>query len=517
MTSVEFGSSRGEEQLADAPIIEVRGLTKRFPGVTALDQIDFTLFPGEIHALLGENGAGKTTLMNILYGLYYPDEGEILIKGQPINHHSPQEAIQTGIGMVHQDFRLVPSFTVAENIILGDKTQPFWLSARKIDDQVRVLSEQYGLAVDPRAKVADLPVGLQQRVAILKALYRGAEILILDEPTSVLAPQEIEGFFTTLGIMREQGKTIIFITHKLQEALTIADRITVLRQGKHLATAKPQEVNKEQLATMMVGRGVDFAVQKPEVKPGKIVLSLENVFTEDDDGKGLNGISFQLRQGEILGIAGVAGNGQTELAEVVSGLKEISRGVISINGQRLAKLSPLKAINLGVTHIPEDRRGMGVAERLSVEDNLSLRRIHQPSFSSRGLLKREKIGEFSRRLIKRFNIITPSLETPVSSLSGGNLQRVIVGREIDASQGVLIANLPTQGLDVAATAFVRKLLIEQQVEDQAVLLISQDLDEIMALSDQIGVMDEGRMFGPFLRREITRERVGLMMAGINPK
>lgn len=506
-----------KEQLNKRPILEVRGLTKRFPGVVALNKVDFSIYPGEIHALLGENGAGKTTLMNILYGLYQSDEGEILINGKPFNPHSPQEAIEAGIGMVHQDFRLIPSLTVTENVILGDRGQSFWFSTKKANVEVRNLSERYGLPIDPAVKVADLPVGLQQRTAILKALRKEAEILILDEPTSVLTPQETELLFFTLERMKQEGKTIIFITHKLQEVLNIADRITVLRKGKHIATVKTSEVDQNRLAVMMIGREINFGFQKEETVPGEVVLSLENIFTDNDDAKGLKGVSFQLRRGETLGIAGVAGNGQTDLAEVITGLRRIRKGVIGINGQRLTKLTPSKAIGLGLTHIPEDRHGMGVASNLPVKDNLILRRFRQPPFNVRGLLNNRKISEFGHRLIDQFNISTPRIETPIRTLSGGNLQKVIVGREIDACKGILVANLPTQGLDVAATAFIRKLLSTQQLEGQSVLLISQDLDELMAISDRIGIMFEGKMFGPFPKNGITREEIGLMMAGINSK
>jgi len=498
----------------NVPAVEMRGITKRFPGVLANDHIDLTVRAGEIHTLLGENGAGKSTLMNILSGLYRPDEGEIYIHGQEATLRSPRDAIELGVGMVHQDFMLVASHTATENVTLGLKTPRFLLNLAQTEQRIAELSKQYGLKVDPHAKIWQLSVGEQQRVEILKMLYRGADALILDEPTAVLTPQEVKELFATLRRMSREGKAIIFISHKLDEVMAISDRITMLRRGKVIATTLPSETSKKELAKMMVGRGVLFQVSRKPVEKGEIILEVRELRTLNDKGlPALKGISFSIRQGEILGIAGVAGNGQRELAEVVTGLRRCTGGRVFIGGKDATNCSPREVIRDGVGHIPGDRLGMGLIPNLAVSDNIILKEYREPPLARGPFLDCLSIRDFVSRLIEAFKIITPSQETPVKLLSGGNLQRTILAREIASGPDLMVAVHPTRGLDVGATESVRNTLLEQREKRAAILLISEDLDEILALSDRIAVINEGEIMGVVPAEEADIEEIGLMMAG----
>ena len=498
----------------DTPLVRMQGITKRFPGVLANDNIDLEVRASQVHALLGENGAGKTTLMNILSGLYRADRGEIYVRGRRANLQSPRDAIDLGIGMVHQHFMLVDPQTVAENVILGLKTPRFFLDMVYIERRIAEFSEQYGLQVDPRARIWQLSVGEQQRVEILKMLYRGVDILIMDEPTAVLTPQEVEELFVTLRRMADEGKAVIFISHKLDEVMAISDRITVLREGKVVATVDTSQTTKEKLARMMVGREVLFRVEKKPIEPGEVVLEVRNLQALNDKGlPALKGVSFTIRQGEILGIAGVAGNGQRELAEVVTGLRKATGGGVFIAGCDLTNCSPRRVIREQVSHVPEDRLGMGLVPNLAVSDNVILKSYRDPPLARGPFLDRRSIGRFATRLIQAFNIITPSQETPVKLLSGGNLQRTILAREISIGPRLMVAVHPTRGLDVGATESVRNLLLKQREEGAAILLISEDLDELLTLSDRIAVMYEGRIMGVVDAEGADVEEIGLMMAG----
>ena len=498
----------------DTPLVKMQGITKRFPGVLANDNIDLEVQAGQVHALLGENGAGKTTLMNILSGLYRADAGEIYIRGQRVHLQSPRDAIDLGIGMVHQHFMLVEPQTVAENVILGLKTPRFFLDMARIEREIAGFSKQYGLQVDPRARIWQLSVGEQQRVEILKMLYRGVDLLIMDEPTAVLTPQEVDELFVTLRRMADEGKAVIFISHKLDEVMAISDQVTVLRSGKVVATVDTSQTTKEELARMMVGREVLFRVEKKPVEPGEVVLEVHNLQTLNDKGlPALKGVSFTIRQGEILGIAGVAGNGQRELAEVVTGLRKATNGRVLIAGCELTNCSPRRVIRERVSHVPEDRLGMGLVPNLAVSDNVILKSYRDPPLARGPFLDRRSIRRFAARLIKAFNIITPSQETPVKLLSGGNLQRTILAREISIGPRLMVAVHPTRGLDVGATESVRNLLLKQREDGAAILLISEDLDELLTLSDRIAVMYEGRIMGIVDVEEADVGEIGLMMAG----
>jgi simple sugar transport system ATP-binding protein len=492
----------------------MQGITKRFPGVLANDHVDLTLYRGETLALLGENGAGKSTLMNILVGLYRPDAGEVIVRGRPVEIHSPHEAAELGIGMVHQEFMLVPTMTVAQNIILGISDLPFRPSMGKIVQEIRDLSARYNLQVDPEAYVWQLSVGQQQRVEILKLIYRDADILILDEPTAVLTPQETEELGRVLELMRSEGKSIIFITHKMGEVMAFSDRVCVLRQGEVVATKETEETDARELARLMVGREVLFRLDKEEKAPGDVVLALQAVHADNERGlPALRGVSFEVRQGEILGIAGVAGNGQRELAEVVTGLREITDGNLIINRENLTNCSPLEIIKSGVSHIPADRMGMGAVGDMAVADNIAMKGYRKPPLSAWGMLKRGRIVDFAQAMIEIFRIMTPTPHTYVKFLSGGNIQKTILAREIDACAGLLVAVYPSRGLDVGATEAVRKRLLEQREQDRAILLISEDLDELLTISDRIAVLYEGQIVGILSADEADIETLGLMMAG----
>ena len=497
------------------PALEVRNITKRFPGVLANDHISFTLMPGEIHALLGENGAGKSTLMNIIYGLYEQDEGEILVHGKSTEINNPNDAIALGIGMVHQHFMLVPTLTVTENIILGNEvTSGLTLDRRGAAKRIRELSEQYGLAIDTDAYVRDISVGHQQRVEIVKALYRGADILILDEPTAVLTPQEADDLFAVIRTLVEQGKSIIFITHKLREVLALANRISVLRHGKLVGSTTPEEATESSIASMMVGRDVVLVVEKEPAKPGKAILELNNLFVrEDRDLMAVNGVSLEVRAGEILGIAGVQGNGQTELVEAIVGLRRVEEGTVRIAGQNATNASPRKITEIGVGHIPEDRQADGLVTSYTIADNLVLNTYYQSPFA-RGLLRNEAaIQEQAEQLVKKFDVRTPSIVTSAGSLSGGNQQKVIVAREFTRPVKLIIAAQPTRGVDVGSIEFIHSQLVELRDQGAAVLLVSAELDEILALSDRIAVMYHGKIVATSQRDEITRNELGLLMAG----
>ncbi len=493
--------------------VEMKGIVRHFPGVLANDHVDFDLRVGEIHALLGENGAGKSTLMNILTGLYEPDEGAIWVKGRRVSFSSPREAIEAGIGMVHQHFMLVPSHTVTENILLGLDKPRFWLRLPEYDQQVAELSQRFGLKVDPKAKIWQLSVGEQQRVEILKMLYRGADVLIMDEPTAVLAPQEIEELFKTLRTMTEEGKSIIFISHKLNEVMDIADRITVLRRGKVTAAGlRASETNKAELARLMVGREVLFTMEKKEQTPGKKVLVVEDVHAENDRGlPALRGVSLYIREGEIVGLAAIAGNGQSELVEVITGLRPCTKGRVLVNGQEVQNRSARSAIDAGVAHIPEDRTQVGTAPNLSITDNLIMKSYRRPPLAQGWAIDRIAARQQAEGLKEQYEIMAPNVQTPVRLLSGGNLQRVILAREISAEPTLMIAVQPTRGLDVGAIEGVRRMLLAQREANKAILLVSEELEELIALSDRIYVLYEGQVMGEV--HDGSMEEIGLMMTG----
>jgi len=499
--------------------LEMRGVTKRFPGVLANDNVHFELRKGEIHALLGENGAGKTTLMNILYGLYTPDEGQVFLNGQEATIKSPSDAISQGIGMVHQHFMLIPVMTVAENIMLGREVTRGGavLDPREAARRIAELSLQFGLAVDPDALVADLPVGLQQRTEIIKALYREADVLILDEPTAVLTPQEIKELFKVMRSLASQGKSIIFITHKLKEVFAVADSITVLRDGVVVGSTRPAEATEGSLAAMMVGREVILQVPKGEARPGKPVLEVRGLRALDErEQLALNGVSFTVQEGEVLGIAGVQGNGQTELVEVLTGLRSSLSGQIVIGGQDVTGASPRTVTEQGVAHVPEDRHEFGMVDSYPVADNLILCNYYLPPFA-RGVVMQDKaIADQASKLVEEFDIRAPSIYTPGSSLSGGNQQKLVVARELSRPIKLLIASQPTRGVDVGSIEFIHGRIIEQRDQGVAVLLVSAELDEIMSLSDRIAVLYHGEVMDTVPAEGAEREALGLLMAGVKP-
>ena len=506
-------------------VVRMVGIVKRFPGVLANDHVNFELRTGEIHALLGENGAGKTTLMNILYGIYHHDEGEIYIKGRRVNIRSPRDAMDLGIGMVHQHFMLVPSFTVAENVALGLKEVRLVLDLNDIKERIKELSEKFGLRVDPDARIWQLSVGEKQRVEIIKALYRNAEILILDEPTSVLTPQEVSQLFSAIKIMVSEGLSVIFITHKLDEVFQVADRVTVMRRGKVVGILLASQTAKEELARLMVGREVLFKLQKEPVERGRPVLEVESLWALDDRGLlAVRGVSFKVKAGEILGVAGVAGNGQRELAEVIVGLREAQRGRIIIEGEDMTNKPPSEVLKRGVAYIPEDRLKDGLIPDFSIAENLLLGKHRSPEFSKKlsrilsiYLINWKKIIEYAAELIKEFNINPPCPWVRSRNLSGGNIQRLILARELSAKPKLIVACQPTRGLDVAATEYVRSFLLKQRAGGCAVLLISEDLDEVLQLSDRVMVMHEGKVMGIVPAEGVDLEEVGLMMAGTKVK
>jgi general nucleoside transport system ATP-binding protein len=500
--------------MADAPLLELKGITKRFPGVVANDHVDFELAKGEVHALLGENGAGKSTLMNILYGLYHPDEGEIRLRGKNVRIHSPREAIDLGIGMVHQHFMLIPVMTVAENIVLHAEPHngPF-LDVDQANERVQEISKQFGLAVRPDARVESISVGMQQRVEILKALYRGAEILILDEPTAVLTPQEAQELFEILESLKAEGKSIIFISHKLNEVLEVAERITVLRRGKTIETVPREGATEEGLAKLMVGREVLLRVEKKPAEPGDALLQVEDLRVCDERGlETCRALSFEVHAGEIVGIAGVDGNGQSELIDAITGLRRPETGRILVADKDLTWGSSRECLDAGVGHIPEDRQVRGLVLDFTLAENLALHDYRGEPESKYGWLFPRRLVARARQLLKEFDVRGGGPQTLASALSGGNQQKVVVAREVARNPQVLIAAQPTRGLDVGAIEFVHRRLVEERDEGRAILLISFELDEILSLSDRILVIYEGRIVNEF-SPDTSEEEIGIAMLG----
>lgn len=503
--------------MTTTPVLEIRNISKHFPGVIANQEINLKLYPGEILALLGENGAGKSTLMNIIYGLYQPTGGEILVNDRPVVLHNPNDAIALGIGMVHQHFQLVPVMTVAENIMLGSESvKRGLLDTRTVAARIQELSHRYNLDVDPYAVVEDLPVGVRQRVEIVKALYRNANILILDEPTAVLTPQEIEGLFAVMARLREQGTSIIFITHKLKEVLRVADRIAVLRQGRLAGEAEPRQATEGSLAALMVGREVILTVNKGAAQPADVILDLQKVSARDDLGhQALRSVSFQVHAGEIVGVAGVQGNGQTELVETLTGLRKVDGGRILINGHDLTNASPRRITEIGEScHIPEDRHAYGMVDDYSIAENLVLNSYYHAPYARGLTINQRAIREHAQTLVKTFDVRTPSVENSGGSLSGGNQQKMVVAREFSRPIKLLIAAQPTRGIDVGSIEFIHQQIVDKRDHGVAVLVVSSELDEILALADRIVVMYKGEVIGIVPRAQATREGLGLLMAGV---
>jgi general nucleoside transport system ATP-binding protein len=496
-------------------VLEARNVTKTFPGVIANKDVSLKLYRGEVLALLGENGAGKTTLMNILYGLYHQDSGEMLVRGEPVRISSPSESIRRGIGMVHQHFMLVPVFTVAENIVLGAET----LTGLSLDlstarRRIRELSKQYNLHVDPDAFVKDLSVGQQQRVEIVKALYRKADILILDEPTAVLTPQEADDLFVVIRTLKAQGTSVIFISHKLKEVLAIADRIMVLRRGQAVGETTPQTATERSLAEMMVGRSVILEVEKRPAQPGEVVLELRELRVDDDRGQQVvNDVSLQVRAGEIVGVAGVQGNGQTELVEAITGLRTARSGTLLIAGTDFTNAVPRKITEAGTAHVPEDRQEDGLVLGYTIADNLVLNTYYLPPFAKGIARNEDAINANAEKLVKQYDVRTPSAFVPVANLSGGNKQKVIIARELSRPIKLLIAAQPTRGVDVGSIEFIHKTIVEQRDAGAAVLVVSAELDEVMSLADRIAVMYHGQIVAIVPADQATREDLGLLMAG----
>ncbi len=494
--------------------VELRGITKRFGSFTANDRIDLVVEPGEIHCLLGENGAGKSTLMNVLFGLLHADEGEILIDGQPVQFANSGEAVRHGIGMVHQHFMLVPVFTAAENVVLGfEPTKSFnRLDHKTANAQIRELSQKFGLDVNPDAVVENLSVGLQQRVEILKALSHDAELLILDEPTAVLTPQEIEALMEIMRSLAHDGKSILFITHKLKEVRAVADVITVIRQGRVIDSVAPTET-EGQLASLMVGREVNLTVAKEATQVGEPVLELRDVVVRDDRGLAVvNGVSLDVRAGEIVALAGVQGNGQTELAEAIAGLRHVESGSITLRGRDITNLTPREILDAGLGHVPEDRQRDGLVLSMSVADNLILNTPRRAPFARRGTRNLAAVASNARDLVERFDIRTSSIDSTAGSLSGGNQQKVIVARELSRPLQCFMASQPTRGLDVGSIEYVHRQIVNQRNEGLGVFIISSELDEVVALGDRIAVMFAGKITG-VVAPTTSREDIGLLMTG----
>ena len=498
-----------------ASLLSMENISKRFPGVLANDCVSFDVRAGEVHALLGENGAGKTTLMNILYGLYSPDEGEVRLSGELVNFRSPKDAMNRGIGLVAQHFHLARRHTVAENIALGLKGTPFLFPVRELSERIRKLGQKYGLAVDPNARVWQLSPGEQQRVEILKALIQGAKILILDEPTSVLTPQEAESLFKVLEQMKAEGEAVIFISHKLDEVMTIAERVTVLRKGAVVGMLEKKDASPSQLAQLMMGRKVTPLRQKSKPPLEKAALSLNDVWVRNSRGvEALKGVSLEIRQGEILGVAGVAGNGQGELIEALTGLHQPHRGTISLKGKDVTTLSAKGLFEAGVAHIPEDRNHMGIVPSMSVAENLVLRQYRYAPFARGEMLDWKEVTRFADTSIKDYEVATPSKDTLARLLSGGNVQKLILARELSGDPKLVVAAHPTYGLDVSAAALTHNLLLRQRERGAGVLLVSEDLDELLKLADRIAVLFAGKLMGIVDAETADREQLGLMMAGV---
>ncbi len=496
--------------------IQMKDIVKKFGDFTANDHINLTVHKGEVHAILGENGAGKSTLMNVLYGLYRPTSGEIFVDGKQVSIDSPKKAIEMGIGMVHQHFMLVPPYTVTENIILGmEPRKGLVVDLKEARKRVQEISERYNMQVDPDAKIEDISVGMQQRAEILKVLYRGADILILDEPTASLTPQEIQELIEIIGHLTADGKSVILITHKLKEIKASADYCTIIRQGKYIRTVKVDEVDEHDLASMMVGRDVEFVVDKKPLTPGEVVLSVKDLHGKDyRDVEILKGLDLTVRRGEIVGLAGVDGNGQTELVEILTGLKKGDSGQVTVNGQDIFNATPREIFDRGITSIPADRQKHGLVLEFSVAENLILQNYGQEPFSKKGILHNKAIMEHAKKLVEKFDVRPAGSETrPAGTLSGGNQQKVIIAREVTNDSDLLIAVNPTRGLDVGAIEFVHRYLVEQRNKNKAVLLVSFELDEIMSLSDRIEVIFDGKITGGMAGKDADENTLGLMMAG----
>ena len=499
----------------ETPVLEMRGIGKVFPGVIANDDVNFDLYRGEVHTLLGENGAGKSTLMKILYGLYQPDSGEVFLNGKPVRLSSPADAIAQGIGMIHQHFMLVPSLTVAENVALGLRSSRHPLTDLKVvAGRIKELSQTFGLQVDPNARVWQLAVGERQRVEIIKALYRDASILILDEPTAVLTPKEVDDLFDILRQMAEKGRSLVFISHKLHEVMALSDRITVLRNGRVTGETRPCETSREGLARMMVGRNVKLVPDKEVVQVGVPRLVVENLYVGGDrGGDAVAGLNLEIRGGEIMGLAGVSGNGQRELAEALSGLRKIKSGRVLIDGEPIPAGNPKAVRKQGLSYVPEERMKDGAIGEFNVSENLILLDHGEARFCNKGFLRFGSIQKHCEMLVDEFTVKTPSLETPTKNLSGGNIQKVIMARELASDPKVLIAAQPTRGVDIGAAEYIRDRLCAQRSKGTASLVISEDLDEVLALADRVAVMFRGQIMGVVPIEKATRQRIGLMMAG----
>jgi simple sugar transport system ATP-binding protein len=493
----------------------MNNIRKEFPGIVANDNITLQVKQGEIHALLGENGAGKSTLMNVLFGLYQPEKGEIKVKEEKVEITDPNVANDLGIGMVHQHFMLIEKFTVTENIILGSEPlKGTSIDIRKAEKEVQEISDRYGLRVDPKAKIEDISVGMQQRVEILKTLYRGAEILIFDEPTAALTPQEIKELINIMKSLIKEGKSIILITHKLKEIMAVCDRCTVIRRGKGIGTVNVADTNESKLAAMMVGREVSFEVEKTEADPGEIVLSIKDLEVQDTRGvKALNKLNLDVKAGEVVGVAGVEGNGQTELIEAITGLRDSSGGTITLSGTDITKFKPRKVTESGIGHIPQDRHKHGLVLDFTIGENILLQTYYQDPYSRSGVLNYQKMYDKARQLIEEYDVRTPNERTPARALSGGNQQKAIIAREVDRSPDFLVAAQPTRGLDVGAIEFIHRKLIEERDKGRGVLLVSLELDEVLNVSDRIAVIYEGEIVAIVNAKETNEQELGLLMAG----
>ena len=495
-----------------APILEMKNITKQFPGVLANDDVNLSVEKGSIHALMGENGAGKSTLMNILYGLYSPSSGKILLNGKEISIDNPRDAIDQGIGMVHQHFMLIPALSVIENVVLGKKDNKKIIDLKKDADAFVALGAKYNMKIDPYALIEDLTVGQQQRVEILKAIYRGAEILILDEPTAVLTPQEVTELFKIMNQLKDEGKTIIFISHKLKEVLTICDTITVLRLGRSQPSVPSAGTTREELAEMMVGRKVILNVPKGEYKPGENVLEMNNVFTKKGSGS-LDDVSLEVKRGEILGIAGVDGNGQDALIDAITGLTKVTSGTVKIKGKDVTNASARTILEQKVSHIPADRHKRGMVAPMSIRENMILVCYYKEPFSRHGFINWKFVNENSEKIVEQFKVKTPNIDEAGGKLSGGNQQKMVLGRELTRDPDLVIAAHPVRGLDIGATEYVHECLIDERDKGNAVLLVSTELDEVISLSDKIAVMYEGRIMGVLDKEEFDITKIGMMMAG----
>jgi simple sugar transport system ATP-binding protein len=497
-------------------MLQMRGITKRFPGVLASDNVNFDVYPGEVHTLLGENGAGKSTLMKILYGLYEADEGEVLLHGEPLDVHDPTDAISHGIGMIHQHFMLVPTLTVAENVALGLKSSKgFRTDLDVVSARIEQLSETYGLRVDPGAYIWQMAVGEQQRVEIIKALYREARLLILDEPTAVLTPQEVDQLFVTLRQLTSDGRGLIFISHKLHEVLALSTRITVLRHGKVTGSVPVEGATRESLAQMMVGRAVKLAPDKTEAQPSEVKLEIRDLrVLRDRGGEGVRGLNLDVYAGEIMGVAGVSGNGQMLLAEAVAGLRTPTAGSIKIAGTEVVGMKPKAVRGAGLSYVPEKRMKDGAIGEFSISENILLIDHNEKKYLNHGLFDFGAIRKHSQMLVDQYTVKTPTLDTPAKNLSGGNIQKMIIARELSGTPEVLVAAQPTRGVDIGAAEYIHSRLIDQRDRNTAILMISEDLDEVFGVSDRVAVMYEGEVMGIVDPKVATREEVGLMMAGV---